>query len=989
MDVRILGPLEVHGAGGLLTLGGTQQRAVLAMLVLHLDEVVFTEFLVDGLWGDRPPATAVNIVQVYVSRLRKALQAGQEPGWAGTAVLRRRGPGYVLELDPEQLDLHRFERLAREGARELRSAPAQAASTLREALDLWRGQPLAEFADEPFAQAEIPRLEQQRLTALEARLEADLALGRHVEAVGELQALVARLPLHEGLQGLLMLSLYRSGRQAESLAVYQRMRRRLADELGVDPGGPLKQLHQRILRADPTLTPTATATATATAGGPSAPEEGRVPRQLPAPVRHFTGRTAELAALDALLVEATAAGAPVVISAIAGTAGTGKTTLAVYWAHRIADRFPDGQLYVNLRGFDPGGQPMAPAEAVRGFLDALAVRPEHLPVDLDAQAALYRSRLAGKKMLIVLDNARDTAQVRPLLPGTPGCLVLVTSRNQLTGLIACAGAQLLTLDLFTHVEAEALLSRRFGPARIAAEPQATREIITLCARLPLALTLVAARAAAQPTFPLATLAGELRDAHARLDALAGQDGPAADVRSVFSWSYRQLSDPAARLFRLLGRHPGPHVTAAAAASLAGLPLSQVRPLLAELTGAHLLAEPTPGRYAYHDLLRAYATEQAHAVDTEADRHTAIHRLLDHYLHTGHAATRLLCWINVPIDLPRQQPGVTLVDLSDAGEALAWFDAEHPVLLAAIDQAAFAGLDTHAWLLAWSIETFLDWRVHWHDWVAVGRTALAAGRRLADPLPQAVAHRSLAGAYTQLGAHDKAADHTRQALDLFEELDDRVGQAHTHLNFTQALEQQGCIAEALHHAGQALQLFRSVGQREGQARALNAVGWFHALLGDHREALTHCEQALTLLRELGERIGEAATWDSLGLAHSHLGHHVEALDCYRQAVELFQELGAHYYEASSLTDLGDAQHTAGHTEAARDAWQQALTILDQLSHPDAEAVRAKLHNFDNFHPGPSDSPGRQSPKPQPRPAATSSSPAACPTPSGTPAASRAG
>jgi DNA-binding SARP family transcriptional activator len=949
MDVRILGPLEVYGAGGLLALGGTQQRAVLAMLALHLDEVVFTEFLVDGLWGDRPPATAVNIVQAYVSRLRKALQTGQDPGVAGTAVLQRRGHGYVLELDPEQLDLHRFERLAREGARALSSAPDRAASTLREALDLWRGQPLAEFADEPFAQAEIPRLGQQRLTALEARLEADLALGRHGEAVGELQALVAQWPLHEGLHGLLMLSLYRSGRQAEALGVYQRMRRRLADELGVDPGGPLKQLHQRILRADPALT--LTVTATATAGEPSPPEEGRVPRQLPAPARHFTGRIAELAALDALLAEATAAGAPVVISAITGTAGTGKTTLAVYWAHRIADRFPDGQLYVNLRGFDPGGLPMAPAEAVRGFLDALAVRPAQLPVDLDAQAALYRSRLAGKKMLIVLDNARDTAQVQPLLPGTPGCLVLVTSRRQLTGLVAGAGAQPLTLDLFTHVEAEALLSRRFGPARIAAEPQATREIITSCARLPLALTLVAARAAAQPTFSLATLAGELRDAHARLDALAGQDGPAADVRSVFSWSYRQLSDPAARLFRLLGLHPGPHVTVAAATSLAGVSLSQVRSLLAELTGAHLLAEPTPGRYAFHDLLRAYTTELAHAVDTEADRHAGIHRLLDHYLHTGHAATRLLSWINVPIDLPRQQPGVTLVDLSDAADALAWFDAEHPVLLAAIDHAASAGFDTHAWLLVWSIETFLDWRVHWHDWVAVGHTALAAGRRLADPLPQAVAHRSLAGAYTQLGRHDEAADHTRQALDLFEELDDRVGQAHTHLNLTQALEQQGCISEALLHAEQALQLFRAVGQREGQARALNAVGWFHALLGDYQEALIHCEQALTLLRELGERIGEAATWDSLGLAHSHLGHHVEAIHCYRQAVELFRELGGHYYEASSLTDLGDAQHAGGHTEAARDAWRQALTILDQLSHHEAEALRAKLHSFDVVQPRP--------------------------------------
>jgi len=918
-----------------------QQRAVLAMLALHLNVAVSTDFLVDGLWGDQAPASALNIVQSYISRLRKALQAATEVDRVGGAMLQRRGPGYLLELDPKLVDLYRFQRLVREGTQALRPAPARAASTLREALDLWRGRPLAEFAEQPFAQAEIPRLEQQQLSALEAWLEAELALGRHGEVVGELETLVGEHPLHEGLHGLLMLALYRSGRQAEALGVYQRVRRRLADELGIDPGGPLQQLHQQILRTDPALT--------ATASGASTHESGPVPRQLPAPVRHFTGRTAELAVLDALLTEATVAGAPVVISAIAGTAGIGKTTLAVHWAHRVADRFPDGQLYVNLRGFDPGGSPMTPAEAVRGFLDALAVPSERLPVELDAQAALYRSRLAGRQMLVVLDNARDTAQVLPLLPGTPGCLVLVTSRNRLTGLIAAAGAQPLPLDLFTEVEAEALLARRLGPARLAAEPQATRDIITACARLPLALTLVAARVAAQPTFPLATLAGELRDTHARLNALAGQDGPAADVRSVFSWSYRHLGDPVARLFRLLGLHPGPHLTAAAAASLAGLPLSRVRPLLAELVGTHLLAEPTPGRYAFHDLLRAYATEQAHTVDTEADRHAAIHRLLDHYLHTGHAAVRLLHWVRIPMTPAPQQPGVTLADLPDAGQALAWFAAEHPALLAAIDYAASAGFHTHAWQLVWSIEMFFDWQGHWHDWVAAGRTALAVGRQLADPLPQAVAHRSLAGAYIRLGSHTEAVDHAQQALALFEGLDDRGGQAHVHLSLTRVLERQGCHAEALHHAQRALQLFQALDDRDGQARALNAVGWFHALLGDHQQALTHCQQALALFQETGDRQGEASAWDSLGLTHSHLGHHTEALDCYRQAVELFQRLGARYYQASALAALGDAEHAADHPVDARDAWRQALTILDQLAHPDAEAVRNKLHDPDDSEP----------------------------------------
>jgi DNA-binding SARP family transcriptional activator/tetratricopeptide (TPR) repeat protein len=947
MDVRILGPLEVRTARGPLPLGGTKQRAVLAMLALNLNEVVSTDTLIDGLWEGRPPASATNIVQVYVSRLRKTLltEEGSEP--LGAGVLHRRRPGYALDLDPEQLDLRRFERLSREGARELPRAPARAASTLREALDLWHGQPLAEFTAEPFAQAERPRLEQQRFRALEMRLQADLAVGQHGEVITELEDLVVRHPFREGLHGLFMLSLYRSGRQAEALEVYRRLSRSLAEELGVDPGRPLQQLHQQILRNDQALIPTETAASVSSRTTP-------VPRQLPPPIRHFTGRAAEVAALDALLAEATAVGAPVVISAIAGTAGIGKTTLAVHWAHQVADRFPDGQLYVNLRGFDPSGQPMAPAEAVHGFLDALAIPLERLPVDLESQAALYRSRLAGKKMLVVLDNARDTAQVRPLLPGTPGCLVLVTSRNRLTGLIAGAGAQPLTLDVFTHDEAQALLVRRCGEHRIAAEPQATTDIVTSCARLPLALTMVAARAAAQPTFPLATLADELHEAQARLDALASQDGPTADVRSVFSWSYKQLSDLAARLFRLLGLHPGPHLTAPAAASLAGLPLAQVRPLLAELNGSHLLAEPIPGRYALHDLLRAYATELARTMDTEADRCAATRRLLDYYLQSCYTAAQLLHWIRIPISLVEQSAGVSLVGLADAGQALAWFAAEHPALLAAVDQAVSAGFDTHAWQLAWSIEMFLDWRGHWHDWVAVGRTALAVAHRLGDPLAQALAHRGLAGAYIRLGRLDEAIDEAQQALDLFEDLDDQVGQAHTHINFARVFERQTRHAEALHHARQALQLFEAVDHRDGRARALNTVGWCHALLGNHRQALICCERALTLFREMGDRHGEAATWDSLGLAHSRLHHHADAFHCYGHAVRLFRELGNRFYEANALAAVGEAQRRAGDTHAARDAWQQALTILDQLAHPDAEQLRARLEQLDDTN-DPCDSP----------------------------------
>ncbi|HZM83037.1 MAG TPA: tetratricopeptide repeat protein [Candidatus Limnocylindrales bacterium] len=680
-----------------------------------------------------------------------------------------------------------------------------------------------------------------------------------------------------------------------------------------------------------------------------------VPRQLPAAVSLFAGRAGELARLTSLLRDQTdqmQVGATVVISAIGGTAGVGKTALAVYWAHQVADEFPDGQLYVNLRGFDPGGQVMDAAEAVRRFLDALGVPPEQIPTDLDAQAALYRSELAGRRMLVVLDNARDSVQVHPLLPGAPTCLVLVTSRNRLSGLVAADGAQPITLDLLTGREARQLLTRRLGADRVTAEPDAIAEIITACAGLPLALAIVAARAANQPHLPLHTLASELHNSNGncggRLDALSTDD-PATDVRAVFSWSYRALTPDAARLFRLLGLHPGPDTSAPAAASLATLPLPEARALLGELARANLLIEQVPGRYTFHDLLRAYATEQARRLDPDQQRHTATHRLLDHYLHTAHTAARLLDPSRAPITLTPAQPGVIPEPLADFQQALDWFTAEHPVLLAAVDHAATTGLDTHTWQLAWTLNDFLYRRGHWHDWVATEQAAVAAAGRLGDPTAQADAHLRLARAHLRLGRIDDADTQLRHALDLHAQVGDLVGQALTHLNLGQVWDRRGRYAEALHHAQQALDLFRAAGHRQGQARALNNIGWCHALLGDHQQALTYCQQALPLLQELDDRIGQAQTWDSLGYAHHHLGHHTQAITSYQHAIDLFRDLGDRYNEATTLTHLGDTRHTAGNPEAARDAWHHALTILDQLDHPDAQAVRVKLRHPDQTPP----------------------------------------
>jgi tetratricopeptide (TPR) repeat protein len=668
-----------------------------------------------------------------------------------------------------------------------------------------------------------------------------------------------------------------------------------------------------------------------------------IPAQLPPDVWAFTGRIEQLADLDQFLAgrqslpDADHRTTAVVISAIDGTAGVGKTALAVHWAHQIRDRFPDGQLYVNLRGFDPSGQVIDPTAAVRGFLDALEIPTARIPADPDAQAALYRSLLADKRMLIVLDNARDSAQVRPLLPGAPGCLVVVTSRNQLTTLIAATGARPLTLDLLTPDEARDLLAHRLATDRIAAEPDAVEEIITRCARLPLALTLVAAHAALRPHTALHVLAEQLRDTQQRWQTLTGDD-PTTDIQAVFSWSYHTLTPDAARLFRMLGLHPGPDIGVSAAASLTALSVEQVGPLLAELTRTSLLTEPTAGRYTFHDLLRAYAT---HTTDTDQQRHAATHRLLDHYLHTARTANRLLDPTRGQITLTASQPGVTPHHLIDRQQALDWFTTEHPVLLAAVDHAAATGFDTHTWQLAWTLTTFLSRRGRWHDWVTIGHAAVAATRRLADPTAQSRAHLVLARAYIQLGRFDDAHSQFSVALDLYRRTGDQNGQANIHYNLAILWERRGHSAQALDDARHAFDLYQAAGHQAGSANALNAVGACYAQLGEHQQALAYSEQALTRLQDLDDRPGQAAAWESLGCAHHHLGHYTQAITCYQHALTLHRDLGDRYTETEALTGLGDTHHTAGNPTAAYDAYQQALTILTDLDHPDADTVRTKL------------------------------------------------
>jgi tetratricopeptide (TPR) repeat protein len=667
-------------------------------------------------------------------------------------------------------------------------------------------------------------------------------------------------------------------------------------------------------------------------------QAGLPPRQLPADTPAFVGRAGILARLDQLLVAASPTA--VTIAVLDGAAGVGKTTSAVHWAHLVADRFPDGQLAVNLRGFHPTQAPMSQAEAMRGFLIALGVPGRRIPADLPAQAALYRSLLSGRRVLVLLDNASSVEQVRILLPGSTGCLVLVTSRERLPGLVAIEGARSLTLDLMSAEEARELLVQRLGADRVAAEPTAAAGIVEACGHLPLALVIVAARAATHPVLALADLASELRDAGAGLDAFQTGDA-AADVRTAFSWSYQHLTPDTARLFRLLGVHPGPTFSAAAAASIAGSTVAAVRPLLAELVRAHLVDEPAHDRYALHDLVRAYAHELSWTGGDE-ERPPAERRMLDHYLHTGHHAAMMLEPHREPLELAGPAAGTVSTAPANDEQARAWFTTEFATLAAMIDRCATTGRYDTTWQLAWTPLNFLDWQGRWHDLAAIQGIALTAGQRLGDRGRQAESHRYLGYAYVSLGRSDDVRFHLLSALDVYQEMGNHSGQAKIQLSMAVHLQSQGRYEDALAYAGRALGSYQAAGDEVGRGRALNVVGWCHAHRGEYPQALALCTDSAALLRQLGDQYGVALAHDSLGYIHHRLGDHPQAVECYETALAIHGELDDQYHRAEVLGHLGDTHAATGAIETAEHLWREALAILDRLEHPDAEALRRKLN-----------------------------------------------
>ncbi len=952
----VLGPLLVRDGDRAVGVPTGRLRVLLAALLVRAGTVVPGDALADVVWDGSPPGGASTTLRFHLMRLRQAL------GPSGARVVTRY-PGYVLDAGEQEVDLLRFGALTRQGGAALRAGQWERAwDLLGEGLGLWRGDPLADVPSETLRRDHLPGMERLRLDAVEWRADAGLPLGWHRELVAELQPLVSAYPFRERFHGQLMLALVRCGRQAEALEVFRAIDRRLRDELGISPGPELQQLHQRILSADPALT-----SGPVSAVGPRAvlsavpPPAGRppAPRQLPAVTPNFVGRDAERETLTALLSEASAS-APIAV--ISGPPGVGKTTLAVRWAHQAAHRFSDGQLYVNLRGFDASGKPLTAQEAIRGFLDAFEVPTQRIPAGLPAQAALYRTLLAGKRVLVVLDNARDAAQVRPLLPGAAGCLTVVTSRSRLPGLISAQGAHPVSLKPLSHGEAADLLGRSIGADRVADNEEAADELIGWCARLPLAVSVAAARAAIRPGMPLAAIAAELRDAKTRLDLLDTRDADSS-VRTVYSWSCEQLSPPAARMFRLLGLHPNPDVSLAAAASIAGLALPEARSALDELTQSSLLTEDRPGRYSFHDLLHLYAAEQAADHEGAAGCRSIVRRLLDHYLISAHRAAMLLGPGREPVSLPAMAQDLTPAPMARHDEAVTWFRIEYPALVGVMALADTYRFDVHAWQLAWCLAGFFSGQGRPREYRSAALLALAAAGRANDGYGQAQARHFLGDACTIMGRYDDARPHYAAALDLYEKLEDHLGQARVHLDLGLSYEfrernhdvfgakptrprheRDAHARAALAHARRGLEQFQAAGHRDGETTARSAIGRSLALCGLAEEAIGHCERGVQMSRELGDDRAEAVALISLGYAQHKADRYDDAVSTCQRAVRLARRSRIQRVEAIALTHLAESHQSAGNNLGARTAWEQALVILDELCLPDADQVRARLADY---------------------------------------------
>jgi DNA-binding SARP family transcriptional activator/tetratricopeptide (TPR) repeat protein len=894
---RVLGPVEVEADDGrVLTLRRRQERCLLAVLLLQVGQVLSAERLCSLLWPDGAPRQPHRDLRTHVARIRSMLLDAGAAGH-GVALLSQQR-GYVLEADPETIDAHRFRRLVDSAA--LATDLAERQQLLRAALAEWRGPALEHAVSDQIRLRLCAELDELHLRATEELLATGLDLGRHRELLPELARLATAQPVRERLVELHMRALYQQGRTAEALDVYRDARARLAEDLGLDPGPALTQLQRMILRGEPLVTAQVPEPAVTPARPAAIPAQ---PAQLPPDQPSFVGRQVQLEKLDRLVGEqTTVAGRTVVVSAIAGTAGVGKTALAVHWAHRSRTRFPDGQLYVNLRGYAPG-PPVRPAAALAGFLAALGVPTERIPVTLDEASALFRSLLADRRMLVVLDNAADADQVRPLLPAAKGCLVLVTSRDRLGGLIARDGAVRLNLDVLTADEAYQLLSEVIGPHRVAAEPGATADLARMCAYLPLALRIAAANLSEYPDRRISGYVADLR-AGDRLSALAVAGDEQTAVRTALDLSYHDLPSAAARLFRLTGLVPGPEVTTDAAAALAGISAEQAAALVDRLVCAHLLTMQGPDRYTCHDLLRSYADELCRRDDEAAERAAAVARLYRYYLAHTRAALALLRPDTARLPAEPDDPEPPQATFTNRPAAAAWLDAERPNLMAAVVRAAdeatseetdkaVDGADRRrmAVRLADALRGYFWMRTLVFDWLTVAQCALTAARRDGN----------------------------------------RCAEAAAELSLGDALHSHGEYREAICHHEQALALARRCGWQVGEATILNNLGTVHQRAGELRRALDLYQQSLALRERLGDSASQSGPLLNLGTVTSLIGDLRSAKEYHARAIALFESIGSQQGVGLALANLGETCHRLGHLAEARRHLTRALAVLNEVRH----------------------------------------------------------
>ncbi|WP_333775010.1 AfsR/SARP family transcriptional regulator [Streptomyces sp. IBSBF 3136] len=941
LHLHLLGPLELRAAGRVIEVGEPRRRAVLAALAADTGRPVAVSTLVDRVWDTTPPDGARSALYAHISRLRRlfdravSMAGDQEMETPGVPLrIGRSSGGYVLEADEHAVDLLRFRSLAAQG-REPHLSDARRAQVLEEALRLWRGTPLAGM---PGAWAERTRTAwtQERVETALTWARARLRLERAAEVPAVLQPLLAEHPLCEPLAVLVIRSLAATGRTAEAVDTYTGIRRRLDSELGVTPSRELRSEYEDLLRGAGREETPGGGTGAVVAGAPAQPL-APVPAQLPMATSHFSGREEQLAELTRCLVAEDAAegGSAVVVSAVSGVAGVGKTALAVRWAHRTREAFPDGQLYVDLRGYDPD-EPVSAAQALAGFLTALGVPGQEIPLRLDDRAARYRTAVDGRRLLVLLDNAASAAQVRPLLPGSPTCKVVITSRDSLSSLVSLHGAHRVVLDVLSPHEALALLRALIGP-RVDADRAAATALAEQCGRLPLALRVAAELALSRPEDPLAHLVEELHDHRRRLDLLDSTDGdPRAAVRAVFSWSYDRLPAHEARLFRLLGLHPGPDVDVHAAAAMAGETVERTRRSLDVLSRAHLVHRTGPGRHGMHDLLRAYAAELGILHDEAAERDAALTRLLDHCLAASAAAMNLLYPAERHLR-PAVDVSVTgLPPLRTADECRAWLRAAQHTLVALCSRTEEPGPSRHTVRIATTLHRHYERSGHFADALAVHTHALRAAREVGDTRGEVDVLACVGAVHRRLGDYENAHRHHAEALALCRRVGYAAGEARHLTNVGVLHELQGRYREAAEHHESAVELFRAAGDAHGEADVLNNLGIVQELLEDYQASIERYQQALALYRRTGHAFGEASALGNLGIVLARLDDHAAAAERFERALALFRRLGHTGGEAHALSNLGNALARQGSHEEAAEHQRQALVLFRRTGEPYGEA-----------------------------------------------------